>query len=209
MKANHSIFMRVFVSVITFVSLLSYTVVFHLNNTSAAPTEISAYFALANKNNRSILIEEPNAEVITVVNERQVYYETIKKEQERKAKEREDKIQRVIAFLKKQRSPVANYEIASKIIDYSAANNADFRVVLAIMGVESGFCRQSFWYNCFGYLNGVKYSSYSQAFNDLVPKVSRQYAARFGWNFEALAKAYGQKNWQKTSANMKYFANQI
>lgn len=130
-------------------------------------------------------------------------------EEARKAKEREDKIQRLLAYLKKKGSPAATYEIATIVIDKSAANGADWRVVMAIAGAESGFCKQSFWHNCFGYLNGVKYPSYAAAFTDLVPKVSRQYAARYGWDFAALAKAYGQQNWEHSTAVMRKFASEM
>ena len=128
---------------------------------------------------------------------------------ERKKRERQDKINRTVNFLRRQGSPVANTQIASLIVDLSAANGADFRVVIAIMGIESGFCSASFNYNCFGYLNGSRYSSYTAAFQDLVPKVSRQYAARFGWNFEALAQSYGMQNWTYHAANMRKYASSI
>lgn len=132
-----------------------------------------------------------------------------KAEEERKRIERENTINNLVNYLARNGSPIATYEYAAMIVDLSAANGADYRVVVAIMGVESGFCRASFWHNCFGYLNGVRYSSYYDAFSDLVPKVSRQYAARYGWNFEALAKAYGQHEWERTSANMRWFASRI
>lgn len=136
-------------------------------------------------------------------------------EQERKAAIRAKQISGLVAFLKRQKSPVATEAYAAQIIDLAQANGADYRIVVAIMGVESGFCRAPFKingansHNCFGYLNKVTYSSFSNAFNDLVPKISRQYANRFGWNFEGLAKAYGQFGWEKTSADMLRYASSL
>lgn len=121
----------------------------------------------------------------------------------------QSKVDRTLAYLNKRRSPVANETIARIIVEEAEANSADFRVILAIMTIESSACSQSFWYNCFGYLNGVRYSSYEQAFRDIVPKVSRQYAARYGWDFESLSRAYGQHNWQHHSKNMRAVANSI
>jgi len=67
--------------------------------------------------------------------------EPILAEQEKVERERDAKIERLLNFLKKQKSPVATREYAAQIIDLSDANNADFRIIVAIMGVESGFCR--------------------------------------------------------------------
>ncbi len=134
--------------------------------------------------------------------------------QEKLEKERNDKIERLLNFLKKQKSPVATREYSAQIIDLAEANGADFRIIVAIMGVESGFCRVPLkkngnTYNCFGYLNGVKYASFTDAFNNLVPKISVQYAKRYGWDFVSLAKAYGQHSWEKTSKYMLNWANSI
>lgn len=135
-------------------------------------------------------------------------------EQERIEKERNDKIERLLNFLKKQKSPVATREYSALIIDLSESKGADFRIIVAIMGVESGFCRVPLkkngnTYNCFGYLNGVKYSSFEDAFTNLIPKIAVQYANKYGWDFASLAKAYGQHSWEKTSVYMYNWAKSI
>lgn len=140
--------------------------------------------------------------------------EPILAEQERIERERDAKIERLLNFLKKQKSPVATREYASQIIDLADANNADFRIIVAIMGVESGFCRvpvkkNGNTFNCFGYLNGVKYASFEDAFNNLIPKIAVQYANKYGWDFVSLAKAYGQHSWEKTSKYMYNWASSI
>jgi hypothetical protein len=55
----------------------------------------------------------------------------------------------------------------------------------------------------------VKYTSFTDAFNSLVPKIAVQYANRYGWDFVSLAKAYGQLGWEKTSADMLRYANAL
>gem|GEM_PF-6009996 len=126
------------------------------------------------------------------------------------ARAHEDKVKDVIDFLKYHRSPIANYHYADMFIRLSEANGADYRVVLAISGVESGFCIAPHKkYNCFGYLNKVQYSSLDAAMRDLIPKVSRQYARKYGTNFAALAKAYGQHNIESAVGKMSTFYSQL
>lgn len=157
--------------------------------------------------NNESLISQPDATQIAAA----MVQKPIQEEQERKAQERQNHIDGLVKFLKGQGSPIASADYAAQIIDLATANGADYRVVVAIMGVESGFCRAPIGttHNCFGYLNHVKYGSFTAALNDLVPKVSRQYAARFGWNFTSLAKAYGQIEWEKTSADMYHYASSL
>jgi hypothetical protein len=128
----------------------------------------------------------------------------------KKLKEKETKITRLVSYLKRQGSPVATYGYAKQIIDTAEANGADYRIVVAIMGVESGFCRVNVLkYNCFGYLNKVQYSGYSEAFSKLVPRISREYAKPYGTNFKALAKAYGMINFEYHSGRLATFYNAL
>lgn len=162
-----------------------------------------------NPQSNDLYVPIPNREVYTVAEEALGEYEKELAAIEARRKSLEDKIARTLNYLKRVNSPVANEEIATIIVDLSDLNGADYRVLLAIMTIESGSCRQSFAHNCFGYLNGVRYPSYEVAFRDLVPKVSRQYAARYGWDFVALSKAYGQHNWEHHSKNMLKVASSI
>jgi hypothetical protein len=160
--------------------------------------------------NHGILIPKPIASEIAEANKNKPIIE----EQERKALERDGKISRLVNFLKKQHSPIATNDYAAQIIDVSEKNGADYRLIVGIMGVESGFCIAPYrmngnTYNCFGYLNKVKYSSYTAAFNDLIPKISKQYVKKYGWNLEAFSKAYGEKNWEKCSAEIRAYANAL
>lgn len=130
-------------------------------------------------------------------------------ELERLQEIRQEQVDRILAFLISKDSPVATEEIAGIIYDQTVIYNADYKIILAIMGVESGFCAQSFNYNCFGYLNGVRYSNFPEAFRDVVPKVASQYAIVYGTDFISLAKAYGIINWEKGAANLSKYYNQI
>jgi len=160
---------------------------------------------------QSIFLSKPSYEEILFLNKQKIVLD----EQARLTKIREDKLSRILSLLSRNKSPVATREYSEQILNLSEQNDADYRIIVAIMGVESGFCKVPVrksgvnTYNCFGYLNGVTYSSFKDAFNNLIPKIARQYANKYGWDFEALAKAYGQIGWEKTSADMLYFANQL
>jgi hypothetical protein len=105
---------------------------------------------------------------------------------------RQKRIDSLLKLLKSVGSPVATEHYAAYIIDLSVSVNADYRVIVAIMGTESGYCKHPLGYNCFGYLNGVKYASFDDAFSRLIPKIGKQYVIKYGWNFEGFTKAYGQ-----------------
>jgi len=160
---------------------------------------------------QSIYLVKPSYEEMLLLNKQKIVLD----EQARLTKIREDKLSKILSLLSRNKSPVATREYAEQILNLSEQNDADHRIIIAIMGVESGFCRVptrkngTTTYNCFGYLNGVSYSSFKDAFNNLIPKISRQYANRYGWDFVSLAKAYGQIGWEKTSADMRYYASQL
>jgi len=182
--------------------------VFANYNTAVAKQSISLNYDFNTPTNDAY-IPKPDRETFAVAQEALTSHQLEQAKLEERRKSLEDKINRTLNYLKRVKSPVANEEIATIIVDLSEQNNADYRVLLAIMTIESGACKQSFAYNCFGYLNGVKYPSYEVAFKNLVPKVSRQYAARYGWDFVALSRAYGQHNWELHSANMLKVASSI
>jgi hypothetical protein len=157
----------------------------------------------------TLFLFKPAYEEVVAMNEKKVVLD----EQERLQKIREGKIQRILALLSKNRSPIASRGYAEQILDLTEKNNSDYRVLIALMGVESGFCRAPYLkngvntYNCFGYLNGVVYSSFTDAFNNLIPKICRQYINRYGWDFENLARAYGELSWEKNAVYLRGYAS--
>jgi hypothetical protein len=111
-------------------------------------------------------------------------------------REREAKINNLHTFLSSKNSIFSNKNISEIIITESEKYGADYRIITAMMGKESGYCNAPYKkYNCFGYLNKVQYSSYEEAFKVLVPKIAKT-AAIHGWNTKSLAKAYGAVNWE-------------
>ncbi len=195
---------------VTFMVVISSIFMSILVNHNQASARSDVFFQYDfNSPVNDLYIPVPNREVYTVAEEALAQYNEEQAMIEARRKMLEDKINRTLTHLQRVKSPVANEEIATIIVDLSEQNNADYRVLLAIMVIESGSCRQSFSYNCFGYLNGVKYPSYEVAFRDLVPKISRQYASRYGWDFVSLSRAYGQHNWELHSKNMLKVANSI
>jgi hypothetical protein len=111
-------------------------------------------------------------------------------------KGQEDKINNLLNYLTKRNSSVFNKEIATILVTESESVGADYRLVVAIMEKESGYCNQPYkGYNCFGYLNKVQYNSFEEAFLSLTPKVAK-YVAKYGWDTRAMGRAYGAVNWE-------------
>lgn len=161
------------------------------------------------RSNDSISLPEFDNDSIQVAEVRKEKEEARLAEIQKQVAIRQEHIDRINRFLVSKRSPVANTKIAGILYDSAEEYGTDYKILLAISGVESGFCAQSFHYNCFGYLNGVKYSSFEQAFSDIAPKVARDYASRYGTDFASLAKAYGMINWKKGASNLSLYYNQI
>jgi len=206
-KQNPAIFTRIVLVFLTFFGLLSYLSI----NALALSDQNDSMDYNAGLSQKTSYIQVPtlNVEDITIAQQRKDKEEKRQAEIQKQLKIRQGHIDRINKFLSKKRSPVANTKIAEIIYDKSKAAGADYRGVLAILGVESGFCAADFHYNCFGYLNGVHYENYEQAFSKLVPRVSREYAAKYGTNFVALAKAYGMINWQAGAANLSMYFKQV
>lgn len=153
---------------------------------------------------------QPGSANLPDLNEKKNLLEKFNKELEGKiAKEKLhfQQVERLVTYLKRQGSPIAKREFADQIIRVSNANGADYRIIVAISGVESGFCAANYKkYNCFGYLNGVQYGSYEQAFNSLIPRIAREYVKKYGTNFKAFAVAYGIHDVEGKSALLnKYY----
>jgi len=111
---------------------------------------------------------------------------------------------KLVRYLKSQGSPIATYNLAELLINTSNASGIDYKLIVAIAGTESGFCRVNYMgYNCFGYLNSVHYSSFDSAIRNLIPLISQNYIRKFGTNFKAFAAAYG---YQDVAAGAKNLA---
>ncbi len=117
---------------------------------------------------------------------------------------------RLLRFLKRQNSPIAEKKYVDIIISVSKENGADYRLNVGIMGAESDLCKVPIKkYNCYGYMNNVYYESFEDALTDLTGKVSRQYTSRYGWNLTAMGKAYGAHNVEVWEKNVRGTTNKI
>jgi hypothetical protein len=121
------------------------------------------------------------------------YAKLTKQVEEKRARQYE--VNKLVKFLKGQRSPIATDYYADIIIETSMRSGVDYKIIVAISGQESGFCKANYKkYNCFGYLNDVQYSGFEEALHTLIPKIANQYVKVYGTDFYAFAKAYGVHN---------------
>jgi hypothetical protein len=210
LRRKPNIFLRIVLVLVIILSSLSYlsiNVIAAIND-SLSSQKKSIPFQVSPANITTL--PEVKGESIKIAEVKKDADEKRKLEVAKQMAIRDGHIKRINKFLIKKHSPVANTNIAEILYDLSVKYNGDYRTILAISGVESGFCAASFSYNCFGFLNGVKYTSYEQAFKDIVPKIIKNYLHRYGaTNFVSIAKSYGMINWEKGSANLKMYYNQI
>ena len=208
-KTNPSVFLR-----IVFISIVSLFLLSYVSIDAFAATEDSVeqiYISSPEQTEPTNISSLPDvkSEDIQMAQKRKIAEEERLAEIQRKLALRQEHVNRINNFLVRKRSPIANTSIPGLIYDLSETYSTDYKVLLAIMGVESGFCAQDYYYNCFGFINKVKYASYEAAFRDLIPKVARKYVNIYGTNFVALAKSYGIVNWEAGSANLSMYYHQI
>ena len=73
------------------------------------------------------------------VEELNAFYTDLEKEIE-EIRTRRHQANRLKNYLALQGSPIATYEYADMIIRISAESGIDYRIIVALMGIESGFC---------------------------------------------------------------------
>ena len=128
------------------------------------------------------------------------------------AQTRQKRIDKLVEYLASVHSPIATEHYATLIMDLAEANNVDYRIVVALMGTESGWCKAPIHYNCFGYLNGVEYESFDDAFNHLIPKIAQQYWVRYGWDLVGFIMDYGRIDQEyaiRYAGNMRAIINKL
>ncbi|KKQ36123.1 MAG: hypothetical protein US52_C0008G0022 [candidate division WS6 bacterium GW2011_GWA2_37_6] len=213
-KTYPLIFLRITLVFFITLSVIAYLSVNVLasGQTTSSKSFLSGQEDVLTKNDEPVIseIQAPVYEEVKIAEKRKVDEEQRLAEVQKKLAIRQDHINRINNFLIRKRSPVANTNIAEILYDLSVQYGGDYKTLLAITGVESGFCAASFSYNCFGFLNGKKYGSYEQAFRDIVPKVIKNYLHRYGsTNFVSIAKSYGMVNWEKGSSNLAMYYSQV
>ncbi|MBN1915634.1 glucosaminidase domain-containing protein [Candidatus Dojkabacteria bacterium] len=132
--------------------------------------------------------------------------EEIKKEQERLRRERQIKIDRLAGYLGKVKSPMADY--ANIIVEKAESCGADYKIIVAIAGNESGYGRIAYKeYNPYGYLNKVQYTGWDTSLSDLTCKVAK-YTNKYS-DIYTLGKAYGAHNPEQWAKNINWHLSQI
>ena len=135
-----------------------------------------------------------------------VEQDRIKAEQERLRKERQVKIDKLAGYLRKVKSPMADY--AHIIVEEAESCHADYHIITAIAGNESGYGRVPYkLYNPFGYLNKVQYDGWEDSLSDLVCKVAK-YTNKY-LDIYTLGKLYGAHNPEQWEKNIRWHLSQI
>jgi hypothetical protein len=128
----------------------------------------------------------------------------------KKAKARQAKIDRVEAFFRSYGAKMTGY--GHILVDQAEKCGGDYRVLVGIAGSESGLGRAMYKkYNPYGYLNGVQYSSLTEALTYLSCKVSSQHIAPCGTDLYCLAKRYAgpQDDLEHFVGKVRWFMNQV
>jgi hypothetical protein len=163
--------------------------------------------------NTAFIVEKPVDDDIDQA--QKLYIDKINRQKEearRKLEEQErirnNKIQIIASYLKKQNSPMSPY--AANIYDSCIKYGTHYcKYFLSIAGVESGLGRVCPAYNAWGW-GKKRFSGWDQS----IPYVSEEIAKKYylnGYNtFEKLAySAYGPQNPEKWITNLYSFYNQI
>lgn len=101
---------------------------------------------------------------------------------------------------------------SEKLIQISESNNIDYRLLVAIAGVESGFCRNgqfpSSSHNCFGWggTHLIHFSSYEEAYEHIGKSLARHYELS---DIDSIAKKYNPGSWEDWSGKVRLFIKKI
>lgn len=148
----------------------------------------------------------PQPEDIENAVDMKIEQEEIKMEQERLRRERQVKIDRLAGYLRKVNSPMADY--ANIIIEEAESCNANYKIIVAIAGNESGYGRVPYKsYNPYGYLNKAQYSGWDTSLADLTCKVAK-YTNKYT-DLYILGKVYGAHNVEQWAKNISWHLSQI
>ena len=212
-KSDTSLIVRIFLLFIVFLLLTSLTIGSWINiNTQQNPVlrkpEISSATVLGvDTQALSSELPLPDAEEIEEAEAIKIEQERIKAEEERLRKLRQTKIDKLQGYLASIGSPMAPY--AFVVIDETEKCGADYRLITAIAGNESGYGRVPYkLYNPYGFLNDTQYSGWEQALGVLTCKVAN-YTNKYGSNLVTLGKVYGAHNYEQWAKNINWHLSRI
>lgn len=148
----------------------------------------------------------PNIAEIESAESIKVEQDRIKTEEERKRKEQKEKADRLAVYLSSIGSPMAEHSLV--IIQETEKCGADYKIIVAIAGNESGYGKVSYkLYNPFGYLNGVQYPGWEIALQDLTCKVAK-FTNKYT-DIYTLGKIYGAHNPEQWAKNINWHLSRI
>lgn len=159
-------------------------------------------------------LEGPEEEEITTAKNK--YEEKVKRIEDEKKKqlqfelqERQQKINAISNYLKKQGSPMAPY--SHLILDSCEKYSAHYcKYFLSIAGVETGFGRVDYGsYNAWGW-GGIRYGNWEISIPSVSDQIAKKYYLR-GYNtFESLAySSFGPQDPEKWIKHLYHFYNQM
>lgn len=120
------------------------------------------------------------------------------------------KVNKLESFIKKMGDD--NYaKSARTILNTAIRCKVDYKLLVAISGVESGFGNINVGkYNPYGYITGIPYTSYDQAINDIYCKFYKYYVSKGLNTAEKIARIYtGSDNNQKWINLVKLYLSKI
>lgn len=118
--------------------------------------------------------------------------------------------QKLAAYLGKHNSPLAYY--AKEFIIQADENGFDYRLLPAIAGVESTFCKRYIvgTYNCWGWGVGkIPFESWGHGINKISDSLGEKYIGRGAKTVEQIGKIYCPPTHESWSRNVRFFMNEI
>lgn len=118
--------------------------------------------------------------------------------------------QKVAAYLSKHNSPLAYF--AGHFVAEADANGFDYRLLPAIAGVESTFCRNYIrgTFNCWGWGVGkIPFESWEDAISHISLKLNKNYIARGAVSVEQIGRIYCPPTHESWSKKVNFFMKQI
>ena len=212
-KSDFHLFVRLCLLLVTFTGLLGLSF-YYFYELNSSPNKV-LYREIQKEKSGMVLSEQfisgidlplPQSDEIETAEDTKIEQERIKAEQERLRKERQAKIDKLAAYLRKVKSPMADF--ANIIIEEAESCRADYRIITAIAGNESGYGRVPYkLYNPYGYLNKVQYEGWETSLGDLTCKVAK-YTNKYT-DLYTLGKVYGAHNPEQWEKNIRWHLSQI
>jgi hypothetical protein len=128
-------------------------------------------------------------------------------------KERQEKIDRIEALFARYNSPMQEYaELVFRRVEDCGSGTADYRILVAIAGNESGFGRVPYkLYNPYGYLDGKQYADWNDSLTFLSCVITQRFIVPCENDLTCIINKYAGPSDDKSQwiRNVTYFINQL